>query len=252
MSHLNNDFIGWHWVDADEIGPCINKEYSKSRVPIITGKIYDVNEIINNQVQELYASSSITQALKNAPSPYLCRVRLLGTVHKDDSYYYWARQREVLWIMNAEKVLHIFSCLFTRKMLERLYITDDRVLHALNTKMSWIDGKATQSDVIEAVEVLHDNKTIYNISKSSVKASMRKANWDRVSFGLVNIIRNLENFNSVAVSKRFLDCINTFPKSEHKNISQWLENELQKLVYQEGSRLGITEYMPEMCSNDSI
>jgi hypothetical protein len=98
----------------------------------------------------LHASVRLIDALQYAPGDILCRVELSGTiVHGDDKVV--ATERKVLWMLDAETVLHEFSCWAAEEALLKERAAgrepDFRSWDAIKIKRLFLKGKATQKEL---------------------------------------------------------------------------------------------------------
>jgi hypothetical protein len=100
----------------------------------------------------VHASRKPLEALGYAPGPVVCRVRCWGDI-KEDGDKLVCRNREVLWLANAERALHEFAVWCVRntplkngKTVWGL-LADPRSRKAVETKELWLAGKANGSDL---------------------------------------------------------------------------------------------------------
>ncbi len=100
----------------------------------------------------LHASVRAIDALNYAPGPVICRVRLGGTIIKDDDKCA-ASRRTVLWMADAERELRLFACWCVRhtpladgRVVWDL-LTDKRSQTAVEVAELYADGLATDDEL---------------------------------------------------------------------------------------------------------
>ena len=100
----------------------------------------------------LHASVRPIDALKYAPGPVVCRVRLGGTIIEDGDKCV-ASRRTVLWMANAERELRLFACWSVRntpladgRTVWDL-LTDKRSQTAVEVAERYADGLATVEEL---------------------------------------------------------------------------------------------------------
>ena len=100
----------------------------------------------------LHASVEPLDALKYAPGPVVCRVRLGGTIIEDTNKHV-ASRRTVLWMANAERDLRLFACWCVRSTPLRDgrvawdLLTDERSRTAVEVAERFAVGKATKDEL---------------------------------------------------------------------------------------------------------
>jgi hypothetical protein len=105
----------------------------------------------------LHASIRAIDALKYAPGPVICRVRLGGTIIEDTDKCV-ASRRTVIWIADAERELRLFACWTVRntplgdgRMVWDL-LTDKRSQTAIEVAELYADGLATDDELDAAAD----------------------------------------------------------------------------------------------------
>jgi hypothetical protein len=105
--------------------------------------------------QGLHASRRILDALKYAPGPILCRVRVGGeVVHGDGKLA--GTTRTILWTLDASHVLHEFACWCAESALTQCGLTEERLWNAIKTKRLWMEGNATDAQLRAAEKTATD------------------------------------------------------------------------------------------------
>jgi hypothetical protein len=109
----------------------------------------------------LHASERAIDALGYAPGDTLCRVRLSGQiVAPAGENKMVASERTVLWRADASKLMHVFACWCAAEALRREEAAgrevDVRSWNAIETKIAWLDGKASDADLAAAWAAARD------------------------------------------------------------------------------------------------
>ena len=92
----------WHWLQKDR-----RLRYGTKEI-VEAGKTYRHDDDLVLCNSGLHASKRITDALRYAPGPVVCRVEMGGKfVHGDDKLV--ATERKVLWMLDATDILWAFA-----------------------------------------------------------------------------------------------------------------------------------------------
>jgi len=94
----------------------------------------------------LHASVRALDALRYAPGPIVCRVRMWGEMIKEADKI-CAREREVLWMADASRILHEFACDCAERALKLAGVTDERCWKAIEAKREWLRGEASDEEL---------------------------------------------------------------------------------------------------------
>ncbi len=94
--------LAWHFLPAD--GCLANGDGRR----VVVGETLRVDGPLVLCTRGLHASRRLTDALKYAPGPILCRVRLSGDVAEGDDKL-CATERTVEWMLDATPVLRDFA-----------------------------------------------------------------------------------------------------------------------------------------------
>ena len=141
----------WHFVNQAR-----TLNYGEP-LAVEAGYIYSIgaSETVDLCSVGMHASRRAIDALKYAPGPIICRVRVWGDV-AESADKIAGRHREVLWMADATTVLHRFACWCVRntptgngKTTWGL-LTDPRSRAAIETKERWLDGTATDAELAAA------------------------------------------------------------------------------------------------------
>lgn len=141
--------LAWHFLPQDR----------RLRYPPHTlvepGQTLRVDPPIKLCERGLHASVRALDALKYAPGPVVCRVRLGGQIKIDDDKAV-ATERTCLWMADATQVLHEFACWCAEEALLRERAAgrepDPRSWAAIETKRRWLHGEATEAELAAASE----------------------------------------------------------------------------------------------------
>ena len=133
----------WHFLADNRL-----LKYGDRRL-VEVGKTYESKGQIILCKNGMHGSVKVTDALKYAPGPILCRVEIEGNLEERDDKIA-GRRRTVLAMEDVSKVLHLFAIDFAERALARVENPDPRSLKALEVKKLWLDGNATDKEIKEA------------------------------------------------------------------------------------------------------
>ena len=129
----------------------------------------------------LHASVRPIDALKYAPGPVVCRVRLGGTIIEDGDKCV-ASRRTVLWMANAERELRLFACWSVRntpladgRTVWDL-LADKRSQTVVEVAERYADGLATVEELDAARDAARD--AAWDAAWAAARAADRDAAWD--------------------------------------------------------------------------
>ena len=143
---IRDKVLGWHFLTKDrKLG------YGDGRI-VRPGETYSVNypersfRKPSSCESGMHASIRIMDALVYAPGSIICRVELMNPEYDSDKMV--SRSRKVLWMLDAEKLLHHFACDCAEKALNDVPTEPDpRSVEAIRVKRLWIDGSATNDEL---------------------------------------------------------------------------------------------------------
>ncbi len=128
----------------------------------------------------LHASVNALDALKYAPGPVVCRVRLSGQVlapQGEDKMC--ASERTVLAMADATTVLHEFAVWCAEQALERERAAgrepDARSWAALEAKRRWLRGEITNDELAAARAAARD--AAWDATRAAARAAAKAAAW---------------------------------------------------------------------------
>jgi hypothetical protein len=144
--------LAWHFITEARA-----LQYDAKSLAVEPGYIYSIADTEMPELCErgMHGSRRAIGALKYAPGPVVCRVRIWGDVLEGEDKLV-GRHREVLWMADATEALHRMACwsvrhtplLDGRKVWDLL--ADERSRRAVEVKELWLDGKATDSELAAA------------------------------------------------------------------------------------------------------
>ena len=137
----------WHFM-ADKDGKPVLRD--GSTVPA-AGKWLNYEGHIEMCKSGLHASKHIIDALKYAPGPWCALVELAGDI-AEQSDKMVGRRRKIILIANVDKILHEFACCCAVMAMERSNVTDERSWQAVDIKLAWLHGMASDEDLAAAGE----------------------------------------------------------------------------------------------------
>lgn len=128
--------LAWHFAAADR-----RLAYGDGRAIVDGETLTHVGPVVLCK-SGLHASTRIMDALRFAPGPVLCRVRLSGTVVRGGDKIA-ASSRETLWSIDATRALRLHAVNSAIVALERVGSPDPRSLAALREVLRQLaDGAA--------------------------------------------------------------------------------------------------------------
>ena len=143
---MTDRWLGWHFLPAD-------RRLRGSREVVKAGRTYRFEGPLALCSHGMHASRRALDALTYAPGPVVCRVELLGE-RLDAHFKSCARERRVLWIVDATRVLHEFALAVATDALRaadaRGAVVDPRARAAIETKRRWLRGEATDAALAAA------------------------------------------------------------------------------------------------------
>jgi hypothetical protein len=132
----------WHFLPTNR-----RTKYSDELVTV--GSVLTVNPPIECCRNGLHASVRATDALKYAPGPISCRVRVWGEVaHESDKLA--GTHRECISMIDATPVLHEFACCVAEAALLIAEVTDQRCWNAIKAKRAWLRGDIDDAQLAAA------------------------------------------------------------------------------------------------------
>lgn len=133
----------WHFLPADGL-----TRY-EPRVRVVVGETLRVDPPAILCKRGLHASARALDALRYAPGPIVCRVRLGGEiVHGDDKIV--ATTRAALWMYDASRALHEFACCVAEAELLLAEVDDPRCWQAIEAKRAWLRGEIDDAQLVAA------------------------------------------------------------------------------------------------------
>ena len=149
----------------------------------------------------LHASVRPLDALKYAPGPVVCRVRLGGTIIEDDDKCV-ASRRTVLWMADAERDLRLFACWCVRNTplhdgrTAWDLLTDKRSQTAVEVAERYADGLATQDELDAAWAAARGARVAAGAAARDARVAAwdaaRDAAWDAQNAQLEKMLLELE------------------------------------------------------------
>jgi hypothetical protein len=132
----------WHFVRKDGAGRPILRDGREVRV----GKTYTHDGPVRICESGLHASARAIDALKYAPGSVVCLVECTGIEAREDDKFV-CRERKVLAMADAERLLYEFACDCAQRALERYgeRLTAEQMdacLTAIDMRLAWLQGLA--------------------------------------------------------------------------------------------------------------
>ena len=159
----------WHFLQQDR-----RLRWGTQEV-VEVGKTYRCEGEIFLCENGMHGSKRILDALKYAPGPVCCRVRLWGDVREGGDKLA-ARNREVLSMADISSVLHEFACRCAEHALKRAHVTDKRSWAAIEAKRAWLRGDISDTELVTAIAAASD--AAWAAARATAIAAARAAAWD--------------------------------------------------------------------------
>lgn len=171
-----SEWLGWHFLPGD----CRLANGDGREVKV--GETYTVDGEPALCCHGLHASRRALDALGYAPGPVACRVRLGGQIVEGDDKA-CATERTVLGMADATRTLHEFALWCTEKALGRANVTDEQPWRALEVKRKWLDGEATEEELIAAREAAQGVScyAARTVAEVAARTAAEAATWDVAS-----------------------------------------------------------------------
>jgi len=133
--------IAWHFTDGWRL---------RDGQPLKIGKTYKhAAGDLKMCYSGYHASPRLIDALKFAPGSVLSVVECGGKIVRDTDKVV-CTERRVLYAEDVNTTLHAFACEVALHGLCDFEVTDDRSYAAIDTKLSWLDGDASDNDLAAA------------------------------------------------------------------------------------------------------
>ena len=147
----------WHFIGKDrQLG------YGHGET-VEPGYIYSVQGDLELCGWGMHASVRAIDALRYAPGPVVCRVKMGGDIIKDNDKVV-AHTREVMWMTDATNCLHEFACVVAEDALRRAGVKDPCCWAAIAAKRKWVKGEIGDAEL--------------DAARAAARAAALDATWD--------------------------------------------------------------------------
>ena len=133
--------LAWHFTEGTTL---------RDGQPLEVGKTYTYEGEVKICKSGYHASRRLIDALRYAPGAQISRVECWGDVQEQDDKLV-ARNRTVLWTIDATMILHEFACRVAEIALSKVTNPDPRSLAAIKAKRKWMKGKISDKDLDAAL-----------------------------------------------------------------------------------------------------
>lgn len=174
------EMLGWHWTNG----------ILRSGEPLVVGKTYrhDGELVLCPTRADLkrgaggyHMSKVILDALRYAFGSSVSRVRGSGEIIEGTDKLV-ARERTVLWAVDAESILHEYACRCAEDALALLDDPDPRSIRAIEAKRAWLRGEATDNELRAARAAARDagaeRDAAWAAAWDAAWSAARDAAWD--------------------------------------------------------------------------
>ena len=128
--------LAWHFTEGATL---------RGGQPLEVGKTYTYRGDVEICKSGYHASRRLIDALRYAPGAQISRVECWGDVQEQNDKLV-ARNRTVLWTLDATMVLHEFACRVAEIALSKV-TPDPRSLAAIKAKRKWMKGKISDEEL---------------------------------------------------------------------------------------------------------
>lgn len=132
--------LAWHFT---------NGMHLRDGTPLEVGKTYRHKGDVVMCKSGYHASEQILDALGYAPGKQVSRVELWGDVKVGNDKIV-ARNRRVLWTLDATLILHEFACRVAETVLAKDDKPDPRSVAAIDAKRRWMRGEISDKELAAA------------------------------------------------------------------------------------------------------
>ena len=163
-----NAIEAWHFlpaVDGFKRGDAARTQHTAE--PVMVGTVLHVAGPITPCEHGLHASRRALDALKYAPGPIACRVRVYGEVIEHDDKLAGS-YRECVAMIDATNILHEFACCSAEAALLLADVTDMRCWQAIEAKRAWLRKEIGDKELAAARDAAWD----------AARAAARATAWD--------------------------------------------------------------------------
>ncbi len=161
-------YKGWHFANED-----MRLGYNDGR-KIVVGETLSVNSEDGRRPDlcffGLHWSTRIIDALKYAQGNKICRIEGWGDVDVGDNKM-CGTHRKVLWVVDANRLLHEFACRCAEDALSVAGVTDERCFAAIKAKRMWLVGKISSVQLAAAWAAAGD------AARAAARAAAGAAAW---------------------------------------------------------------------------
>ena len=157
--------LAWHFT---------NGMHLRDGTPLEVGKTYRHKGDVVMCKSGYHASEQILDALGYASGEQVSRVELWGDVEIGDDKIV-ARNRRVLWTLDATLILHEFACRVAETALAKEDKPDPRSVAAINAKRRWVRGEISDKELAAAWDAAR--AATWAAAKAATRAAARAATW---------------------------------------------------------------------------
>jgi len=171
--------LAWHFLPADE-----RLQFGRRSRVYVGQTLHRDPGKLSMCKYGLHASIDPFDALRYAPGPVICRVKLGGTILEQEDKCV-ASRRTVLWMRNIEKELRLFACWCVRntpltdgRVVWDL-LTDKRSKNAVVVAERFANGDATHDELSAAWAAARD--VAWDAAEEAASATSLGAAWEAAS-----------------------------------------------------------------------
>ena len=165
--------LAWHFTEGAIL---------RGGQPLEVGKTYTYGGDVEICKSGYHASRRLIDALRYAPGAQISRVECWGDVQEQNDKLV-ARNRTVLWTLDATMILHEFACRVAEIALSKVVNPDPRSLAAIKAKRKWMKGKISDKELDAARSAARPvawsaaRSAAWYAAESSAESAARSAAW---------------------------------------------------------------------------
>lgn len=182
--------LAWHFTEGTTL---------RDGQPLEVGKTYTYEGEVKICKSGYHASRRLIDALQYAPGAQISRVECWGDVQEQDDKLV-ARNRTVLWTIDATMILHEFACRVAEIALSKVTNPDPRSLAAIKAKRKWMKGKISDKDLDAAESAARSAawsaaesaawSAAWSAARSAAGSAARSAAWSEFGTLLTQMVED--------------------------------------------------------------
>ena len=161
--------LAWHFTDGMVL---------RDGQPLEVGKTYTYEGEVKICESGYHASRRLIDALRYAPGAQISRVECWGDVQEENDKLV-ARNRRILWTLDATMILHEFACRVAEIALSKIENPGPRSVAAIEAKRKWMRGEISNMELAAAWSAAASAawSAAQSAARSAAQSAARSAAW---------------------------------------------------------------------------